>query len=145
MTDATPAAFGAHVRDRAEQSEIARQFLERSKPDVILGGGEDRWLPPGEPGAFPDNPAKDPEEESQSDKGNLDRARAASWATATSTRPPACGRRSGRKVLGLFANEEMFEQNEEGDGDIYEPGRHAPRHGRQGARRAVTRPRTASS
>jgi alkaline phosphatase len=25
VTDATPAAFGAHVRDRAEQSEIARQ------------------------------------------------------------------------------------------------------------------------
>jgi len=39
--------------DRAQQSEIARQFLDVSKPDVILGGGEDRWLPPGNPGAYP--------------------------------------------------------------------------------------------
>ena len=41
VTDATPAAYAAHVTDRAQQSEIARQFLEASKPDVILGGGED--------------------------------------------------------------------------------------------------------
>jgi alkaline phosphatase len=27
----------------------------------------------------------------------------------------------GRRLLGLFANEEMFEQNPEGEGDIYEP------------------------
>ena len=71
VTDATPAAFGAHVPDRAQQSEIARQYLDSSKPDVILGGGEDRWLPPGEPGAYPDNPAKDPTEQSSSDRGNL--------------------------------------------------------------------------
>lgn len=51
VTDASPAAFGAHVPDRADQSEIARQFLVSSKPDVILGGGEDRWLPAGTPGA----------------------------------------------------------------------------------------------
>ncbi len=71
VTDASPAAFGAHVPDRAQQSEIARQFLEQSKPDVILGGGEDRWLPPGVPGAYPDNPPKDPTEQSSSDRGNL--------------------------------------------------------------------------
>jgi alkaline phosphatase len=57
VTDASPAAFGAHVPDRAQQSEIARHYLESSKPDVILGGGEDRWLPPGEEGAYEDNPA----------------------------------------------------------------------------------------
>ena len=28
VTDATPAAYGAHVSDRAQQSEIARQYLE---------------------------------------------------------------------------------------------------------------------
>jgi alkaline phosphatase len=47
VTDATPAAYGAHVKDRAEQSEIAKQYLESSKPDVILGGGEDYWYPKG--------------------------------------------------------------------------------------------------
>ncbi len=71
VTDASPAAFGAHVSDRAEQSEIARQFLARSKPNVILGGGEDRWLPPGNAGAYPDKPPKDPTEESSSDRGDL--------------------------------------------------------------------------
>src|SRR5918994_6156697 len=40
VTDASPAAFGAHVEDRGQQSEVARQYLEDSKPDVILGGGE---------------------------------------------------------------------------------------------------------
>ena len=31
VTDATPAAFGAHIEDRALQSEIARQYLESSQ------------------------------------------------------------------------------------------------------------------
>jgi alkaline phosphatase len=53
VTDATPASFGAHVADRDEQSEIARQYIEDSKPDVILGGGEDYWYPEGDPGAHP--------------------------------------------------------------------------------------------
>ena len=47
VTGASPAAFGAHVEDRDEQSEIARQFIEETKVDVILGGGEDRWYPRG--------------------------------------------------------------------------------------------------
>ena len=49
MTDATPASFGAHIADRDKQSEIARQYIEESKPDVILGGGEDYWYPEGVP------------------------------------------------------------------------------------------------
>ena len=120
VTDATPAAFGAHVRDRGEHSEIARQYLERSKPAVILGGGEDHWLPAGEPGAFPDTPATDPEEKSQSDKGNLiDRAREVGYRYVNSAE--ALGQARASRLLGLFANEEMFEQNEEGKGDIYAP------------------------
>lgn len=39
LTDATPAAFGAHVKSRKCQSEIARQFVEVTRPDVMLGGG----------------------------------------------------------------------------------------------------------
>jgi alkaline phosphatase len=120
VTDATPAAFGAHVRDRAQQSEIARQYLERSKPDVILGGGEDRWLPAGEPGAFPDNPPIDPEEESQSDQGNLiERAQRLGYRYVNTASALVQAKR--RKLLGLFANEEMFEQNEEGENDVYDP------------------------
>jgi alkaline phosphatase len=120
VTDASPAAFAAHVPDRAQQSEIARQYLEHSKPDVILGGGEDRWFPPGNPGAYPDNPPKDPTEQSSSDRGNLVAQAESLGYDYVSTREEL--RRSrARKLLGLFANEEMFEQRVEGDGDLYEP------------------------
>ena len=71
VTDATPAAYAAHVSDRAEQSEIARQYLDSSKPDVILGGGEDFWFPPGTPGGQPDNPPTDPTEQSKGERANL--------------------------------------------------------------------------
>src|SRR3712207_767085 len=71
ITDATPASFGAHVADRDEQSEIARQYIEESRPDVILGGGEDYWYPEGEAGAHPDEPKEDPEEKSAGTEGDL--------------------------------------------------------------------------
>jgi alkaline phosphatase len=120
VTDATPAAYAAHVSDRGKQSEIARQYLERSKPDVILGGGEDFWYPLGTAGAHPDHPATDPSEESKGDRGNLvERARALGYRTV-STREDL-RRARGPKLLGLFANEEMFEHREEGHGDLYDP------------------------
>ncbi len=120
VTDASPAAFGAHVPDRAQQSEIARQYLDSSKPEVILGGGEDRWLPPGNPGAYPDNPPKDPTEQSSSDRGDLiARAQGLGYEYVSDAR--GMQRSRARKLLGLFANEEMFEQRPEGQGDLYEP------------------------
>jgi len=120
VTDASPAAFGAHVPDRAAQSEIALQFLTQSKPDVILGGGEDRWLPPGEEGAYPDNPPKDPTEQSRSDRGNLIEQAQGLGYEYVSDRDQLQSSRATR-LLGLFANEEMFEQRPEGEGDLYEP------------------------
>ena len=140
VTDATPAAYAAHVNDRAEQSEIARQYLERSKPDVILGGGEDYWYPPGTPGRHPDHPATDPTEESKGDRGNLvERAEELGYRYV-STREGLRGAR-GRKLLGLFANEEMFEHREEGHGDLYEPLVPLPEMAREGARHPLPRPR----
>jgi alkaline phosphatase len=120
VTDASPAAFGAHVEDRALQSEIARQYLQVSKPDVILGGGEDRWLAPGNPGAYPDNPRKDPTEQSSSDRGDLiARSRKLGYEQVSDR----AGLQQSRapKLLGLFANEEMYEPRPEGQGDLYEP------------------------
>jgi len=120
VTDATPAAYGAHVTDRAQQSEIARQFLEGSRPDVILGGGEDYWYPAGNPGAYPDNPPADPTEQSKGDRGNLvERAQALGYRYVTT--PGELQSARGPKLLGLFANEEMFEHREEGHGDVYDP------------------------
>lgn len=39
MTHATPAAFGAHQQGRSQQAEIAQQYLNTTRPEVLLGGG----------------------------------------------------------------------------------------------------------
>ena len=39
MTHATPAAFGAHEPSRANADQIARDYLDQTRPDVLLGGG----------------------------------------------------------------------------------------------------------
>lgn len=120
VTDATGAAFGAHVEDRDEQTEIARQYIEESKPDVILGGGEDYWYPEGNEGAYPDKTDEDDEEVSVSDQGNLvERAEELGYDYASDADELAAT--DGSKILGLFANEEMFQQFPEGEGDEYDP------------------------
>jgi alkaline phosphatase len=40
VTHATPAAFAAHVSDRDCENEIARQYIEVTKVDIILGAGK---------------------------------------------------------------------------------------------------------
>jgi len=39
LTDATPAAFGAHAATRFDFAAIASNYLENTRPDVLLGGG----------------------------------------------------------------------------------------------------------
>jgi alkaline phosphatase len=43
ITHATPAAFGAHVYSRRCENEIARQYVDETDVDVILGGGVDKF------------------------------------------------------------------------------------------------------
>ncbi|MGG1636389.1 alkaline phosphatase [Paenibacillus sp. FSL K6-3182] len=120
VTDATGAAFGAHVDERSKQSEIALQLLTQSKVDVILGGGEDFWYPAGEPGKFPDEPIEDPSEKSKGTQGNLvNKAKQLGYNYVTSKTEMQKVKKG--KLLGLFANEEMFQQKPEGEGDIYNP------------------------
>ncbi|WP_225217152.1 alkaline phosphatase [Arthrobacter pullicola] len=118
VTDATPAAFGAHVADRGEQSEIARQFLESSRPDIILGGGEDHWYPAGDPGKHPDNPPEDPAEESSGTVNLVAQAQADGYEYVWDE--TGLQQAQGPKVLGLFANEEMFQYGDDVE-EIYEP------------------------
>lgn len=120
VTDATPAAFASHVPDRSDQSEIARQYLEQTKPDVILGGGEDWWFPAGDPGAYPDNPPKDPTEQSKGTKGDLV-ARAVQLGYDYVSNAAELKASRSKRLLGLFANEEMFEHRNEGQGGSYDP------------------------
>ena len=120
VTDASPAAFFSHTADRGRQDSIARQYLDETKPDVILGGGEDWWHPAGVPGTYPDAPAEDPEEASKGTQGDLvDRARQLGYAYVGSA--AELQQATGPKMLGLFANEEMFQQEPEGQGDVYSP------------------------
>jgi alkaline phosphatase len=87
---------------------------------VILGGGEDHWYPENDAGVYPDEPEEDPEEKSRGAEGNLvDRAEAEGYEYVTDAE--GLGAATGPKVLGLFANEEMFQQKPEGEGDSYEP------------------------
>ncbi|KUL28795.1 alkaline phosphatase [Actinoplanes awajinensis subsp. mycoplanecinus] len=120
VTDASPAAFFANATDRAVQDDIARQYLQVSKPDVILGGGEDWWLPAGSPGAYPDQPAEDPTEGSRGTKGDLIAQARADGYRYVST-PAQLAAAGPGKLLGLFANQEMFQQRPEGQGDKYDP------------------------
>jgi alkaline phosphatase len=46
ITDATTAAFGAHVENNSMVQEIASQFIEH-RIDVMFGGGENDFLPQG--------------------------------------------------------------------------------------------------
>lgn len=39
MTHATPAAFAAHQPSRNNQAQIAQDYLQTSRPEVLLGGG----------------------------------------------------------------------------------------------------------
>jgi alkaline phosphatase len=123
VTDATPAAFGAHVMHRSNQSEIARQFLAESGLDVILGGGEAWWRPEGEPYRF------DPRRNNWGARARglagdlVAEAIAAGYPFAGSPDElaRAVASTGTRRLLGLFAAQEMFVQSVEGDGDMYDP------------------------
>lgn len=43
ITHSTPAAFGAHVTDRRCENDIARQYIQVTHPEVILGGGKEKF------------------------------------------------------------------------------------------------------
>lgn len=43
ITHATPAAFGAHVKNRNCENKIAGQYIDKTGVDVILGGGKLRF------------------------------------------------------------------------------------------------------
>ncbi|WP_369134688.1 alkaline phosphatase [Modestobacter sp. I12A-02662] len=119
VTDATPAAFFSSTTDRALQDEIARQYLEDSEPRVILGGGEDWWLPAGDEGVFPPGTG-DADEVSRSQQGDLiAHAEALGYDHVSDATGLAAA--EGDRLLGLFANEEMFQMREEGAGDEYAP------------------------
>ncbi|SDX02845.1 alkaline phosphatase [Marininema mesophilum] len=115
VTDATPAAFGSHVADRKDQSEIARQLIENAQPDVILGGGEDYFYPVDNPGKYPDT-----KEQKSAGKTDLIKQAQKNGYKYVWNRKEL-KKTKDNKILGLFANEEMFKQAPEDEGAVYKP------------------------
>lgn len=122
VTDATPAAFGAHVPNRSDHSEIARQYIEETGIDVILGGGAAYWYPPGVLSGI-SLETNEFRLLSQGTAGNLvNRAREVGYTTvSTAAELAAAAACQTSRLLGLFANQELFRQRAEGQGDAYEP------------------------
>ena len=85
VTDATPACFTAHVNDRGQKQEIARQMIALS-PEVILGGGL-KYFNAGE------------------NKDLLEKAREQGYQTVFDKKELA-GVKKG-KVIGLFSDKGM--------------------------------------
>lgn len=87
--DATPAAFASHVSTRRNYNSIVDQYL-RLEPDLLLGGGRDRFLPSDQPGSR------------RSDTKDMIRAFRAKGYEFVSDRQ-ALSAAKPRKVLGLFS------------------------------------------
>jgi alkaline phosphatase len=101
----TDAGTGAHLADAASRKhheEIAAQMLEAS-PDVMLGGGEQWFLPAGVPGMHGPGVRRD-------GRNLLDEARARGYAIVRTRdelrRLPA----DATRVIGLFAADDTFEE-----------------------------------
>lgn len=120
ITDATPAAFAAHVAERTQQAEIARQ-LASSKVDLLAGGGRDIFLPVGEGGGSRTD-GRDLIAEARS-RGVSVVADADGWARATTLplfaifpiepqksepRAPSVGALAGRAIALLAASGRPF-------------------------------------
>jgi alkaline phosphatase len=101
LTHATPAGFAAHVPHRSMMREIASQMLE-SGVNVLLGGGEDEFLPTTAAGCYPESGER-------SDGRNLiDEAIGAGYSyVCDAPGLMAVTPFSTTHLLGLFADEEM--------------------------------------
>lgn len=99
VSHATPAAFAAHVADRDMMTEIARQMLE-ARVDVLLGGGENQFVPTDDDGCF--GPGERLDGRNLIDEAALAGYTHVCTATAFTAVPT-----STTRLLGIFADEAM--------------------------------------
>ena len=92
ITDATPAAFAAHVPHRSDESSVAEQEL-RIGVDVLMGGGKQFFLPEISAGRRKDG------------RNLLDEAEAAGYAVVGDAEELKAA--MGVKILGLFSMGDM--------------------------------------
>lgn len=102
ISHATPACFAAHVTDRNQMTDIALQLLEH-RVNVLFGGGEDQFLPAGEPGYYP-------QDGERSDGRNLiqEAQSAGYFYVNTASDFNAINPQEHDFVLGLFADDGML-------------------------------------
>jgi alkaline phosphatase len=101
LADATPASFAAHNIERRDYLAIALDMFSHNV-DVLLGGGEDYFLPKGTAGCFPDDGDR-------TDGRNLiDEAMASGYKHVCSAADlSAVDPSATDKLLGTFADYEM--------------------------------------
>jgi alkaline phosphatase len=94
ITDATPAAFAAHGRNRSDEYAIAEQLLQ-SDVTILFGGGRAFFLPEGEKGS------------KRKDKRNLlEEAKKRNYVVIESA--DAMRKAKGKNLLGLFSGSNML-------------------------------------
>ena len=100
VSHATPAAFAAHVEDRNLMDEIAGQMFDEGV-EVMLGGGENQFLPNSVAGCFGNGTRDDT-------RNLLAEAVAAGYAhVCTASELEAIDASATSRLVGLFADEEM--------------------------------------
>jgi len=102
ISDATPAAFAAHVPDRyTMRHEIADQMIT-AEVDVLLGGGENDYLPTSTIGCYPEPGAR------EDDRNLIEEAIANGYAYVCDLGGfRGIDPQSTSRLLGLFGDDEM--------------------------------------
>jgi alkaline phosphatase len=105
ITDATPAAFAAHIPDRTLRGQIALMILEH-KVDVLLGGGEDDFLPSSLTGCYPGSGNR------KDGRNLIEEARQEGYTyVCTAEELHTINPEAASQVLGLFGDEGMKRPN----------------------------------
>ncbi len=93
ITDATPAAFAAHVEHRSDEVKIADQLV-KSDVNILFGGGKDFFIPEAEKGKRKDG------------KNLLNEAKQNRYAVVETAEEMK--KAQGEKILGLFNQGNML-------------------------------------
>lgn len=93
ITDASPAAFAAHVQNRRLHTTIAEQYVDKNL-DLMLGGGRAYFLPQSTPGS-----------ERKDDKNLIALLREKGYSYVTNLEELRAAQ--GTKVVGLFADDAL--------------------------------------
>lgn len=105
ITEPGTAAFLASVEDRDNDAEIAAQLLQHA-PDILLGGGEQFFIPEGQQGAHGPGVRTD-------GRNLVEEARKVGYTVVHTREELLALPLSTRKILGLFAAEHTFNEADE--------------------------------